>query len=147
LIAKGIYTIFLFLCETTEEYEQWTKNLERYVLQSTPILEQYDFNDKLGLGTFGYVFLAEEKENPSSSFKISVHNVENGSNSMAQDISAGDGEESKHQPCLKVAIKVIKKEKVMESKQGIEFLTNEIRVHWALEQCVSVLTLLKIYED
>jgi len=35
----------------------------------------------------------------------------------------------------------------MESKQGIEFLTNEIRVHWALEQCVSVLTLLKIYED
>ena len=48
--------------------------------------------------------------------KISVHNVENESGSMAQDISGGDGEESKHDPCQKVAIKVIKKEKVMESK-------------------------------
>ena len=65
LIAKGVYTIFLFLCETTDDYEHWAKSLERYVLQITPILEQYEFKDKLGQGTFGYVFLAEEKENPS----------------------------------------------------------------------------------
>ena len=33
----------------------------------------------------------------------------------------------------KVAIKILKKQKVLDSKQGLEFLLNEIRVHWALE--------------
>jgi hypothetical protein len=32
-----------------------------------------------------------------------------------------------------VAIKILKKQKIQESKQGLEFLQNEIRVHWALE--------------
>lgn len=44
-------------------------------------------------------------------------------------------------------MKILKKHKISESKQGREFLLNEIRVHWALEQCVSVLRLLRLYED
>ena len=46
-----------------------------------------------------------------------------------------------------MAIKILKKQKIQESKPGLEFLQNAIRVHWALEQCVSVLRLLRIYED
>jgi hypothetical protein len=33
----------------------------------------------------------------------------------------------------KVAIKILKKSKIQDSKQGLEFLLNEIRVHWGLE--------------
>jgi serine/threonine protein kinase len=35
----------------------------------------------------------------------------------------------------------------MGIESGIEFLLNEIRVHWALEQCVSVVRLLHLFES
>ena len=41
-----------------------------------------------------------------------------------------------------VAIKQLNKDKIKEIENGIEFLLNEIKVHWALEQCVSVVRLL-----
>ena len=39
------------------------------------------------------------------------------------------------------------KEELRNSERGVESLFNEVRVHWALEQCQGVLKLLKIYED
>ena len=48
---------------------------------------------------------------------------------------------------LKVAVKQLAKEKIVAIESGIEFLHNEIQVHWALEQCVSVVRLLHLFED
>jgi hypothetical protein len=36
---------------------------------------------------------------------------------------------------------------MIEAKQGIISVLNEIRVNWALEHCLSVLGLLAIHED
>ena len=46
-----------------------------------------------------------------------------------------------------MAIKIIDKKKVKSIHLGPESLINEIRVHWAVEQCDGVLKLLRIYED
>lgn len=46
-----------------------------------------------------------------------------------------------------VAIKKLKKRQVAGSKNGVMYLLNEIRVHWHLEQCSSVLKLLQLFED
>ena len=48
---------------------------------------------------------------------------------------------------VKVAIKQLSKEKIVAIESGIDFLLNEIHVHWALEQCVSVVRLLNLFED
>ena len=98
--------------------------MSNYVVQGNgSVTEHYDVKEKLGQGTFGNVYLATAKYSAQSS--------------GLSDSSAFE----------KVAIKILKKHKISESKQGREFLLNEIRVHWALEQCVSVLRLLKLYED
>lgn len=55
---------------------------------------------------------------------------------------AEDGRE-----CSEVAIKELKKEKIVGTSMGLKSLLNEIRVHWALEQCEGVLQLLGIHED
>ena len=47
----------------------------------------------------------------------------------------------------RVAIKVIKKSKILESQYGLKCMLNEIRVHWALENCAGVLDLIAIHED
>ena len=47
----------------------------------------------------------------------------------------------------KVAIKVIKKSKILESEYGLKCMLNEIRVHWALENCAGVLDLIAMHED
>ena len=47
----------------------------------------------------------------------------------------------------KVAIKKLCKMKIKGIENGLEFLLNEIKVHWALEQCVSVVRLLQLFED
>jgi hypothetical protein len=39
------------------------------------------------------------------------------------------------------------KAKINSSPKGFDFLLNEIRVHWILEQCSSVLRLLQIFES
>jgi hypothetical protein len=36
---------------------------------------------------------------------------------------------------------------MLESQQGLESMLNEIRVHWALEECPSVLGLIAMHED
>ncbi len=94
----------------------WERALEPYVIQAQPITQIYDFKEKLGQGTFGYVFLAEPKK------------VEAKKDTDNQTFSPNDKPVEE-----KVAIKILKKQKIQESKQGLEFLLNEIRVHWALE--------------
>jgi hypothetical protein len=42
---------------------------------------------------------------------------------------------------------VINKSKILSSQQGIDCMLNEIRVHWALEHCPCVLSLIAIHED
>ena len=39
----------------------------------------------------------------------------------------------------RVAIKMLKKAKLMGMRQGLRSLLNEIKVHWVLEQCEGVL--------
>lgn len=46
-----------------------------------------------------------------------------------------------------VAIKKLDKGQIVRSKNGIQQLMNEIRVHWTLEQCESVVKLIQLYED
>jgi hypothetical protein len=46
-----------------------------------------------------------------------------------------------------VAIKKLKKSQIQQGKNGIQYLLNEIKVHWALENCAIVLKLLQLYED
>ncbi len=47
----------------------------------------------------------------------------------------------------KVAIKVIKKSKILESQYGLKCMMNEIKVHWALGNCAGILDLIAIHED
>lgn len=46
-----------------------------------------------------------------------------------------------------VAIKILDKTKIAQHEHGIRNLIQEIKVHWALEECDSILRLLEIYED
>ena len=46
-----------------------------------------------------------------------------------------------------VAIKKLKKAQIAAGTNGIKYLLNEIKVHWTLEGCASVLKLLQLYED
>lgn len=46
-----------------------------------------------------------------------------------------------------MAIKKLKKLQISSSKNGVMYLLNEIRVHWVLEQCSSVLKLISLFED
>ena len=47
--------------DSAESYQDWQRALEPYVLQASPITQVYQFKEKLGQGTFGYVYLAEPK--------------------------------------------------------------------------------------
>ena len=46
-----------------------------------------------------------------------------------------------------VAIKILDKKTLSRNDYGITNLLQEIKVHWALEECGGVLHLLEIYED
>ncbi len=46
-----------------------------------------------------------------------------------------------------VAIKILDKAKLKATEHGLRNLIQEIRVHWALEECGSMLRLLELYED
>ncbi len=46
-----------------------------------------------------------------------------------------------------VAIKILDKRRLSKNDYGITNLVQEIKVHWALEECGGVLHLLEIYED
>lgn len=46
-----------------------------------------------------------------------------------------------------MAIKIINKAKINESQINKDNLVNEIRVHWALESCASILRLIQLFED
>ena len=46
-----------------------------------------------------------------------------------------------------MAIKVLNKESLQKSNQQIINLIQEIKVHWALQECDGILHLLEIYED
>jgi Protein kinase domain len=46
-----------------------------------------------------------------------------------------------------VAIKILDKCKIKQSEHGVRNLVQEIKVHWALEECDSILRLQEIYED
>ena len=50
-------------------------------------------------------------------------------------------------PDTPVAIKILDKERLSKSNNGVENLIQEIKVHWALEECDGILRLLEIYED
>lgn len=46
-----------------------------------------------------------------------------------------------------VAIKILDKRGLSRTQYGITNLLQEIKVHWALEECGGVLHLLEIFED
>ena len=46
-----------------------------------------------------------------------------------------------------VAIKILKKDKILSFKGGVDALVNEMSIHWALEHCQGVLKLLKLFEE
>ena len=46
-----------------------------------------------------------------------------------------------------MAIKQLRKSQIAEIDTGIAFLVNEIKVHWAVEECASCLKLIGLYED
>ena len=46
-----------------------------------------------------------------------------------------------------VAIKKMAKSMISQNLLSLDYLLNEIRVHWALATCTSVVKLLQLYED
>ena len=46
-----------------------------------------------------------------------------------------------------MAIKVLNKERILKTVNGIQNTIQEIKVHWALEECDGILRLFEIYED
>ena len=46
-----------------------------------------------------------------------------------------------------VAIKKMAKSMISQHLLSLDYLLNEIRVHWALATCTSVVKLLQLYED
>lgn len=50
-------------------------------------------------------------------------------------------------PSTPVAIKILDKKGLSRHEYGITNLMQEIKVHWALEECGGALHLLEIYED
>ena len=115
---------YLILAATSdEEFKQWERTLGRYTIRSWKRFEEdYEYREKLGQGAFGKVMLAVLRQ--------------------------GDNEcEESKQESDTVAVKIIDKEKIMGFKFGSQSLCNEIRVHWALDECDGVLKLLRIYED
>ena len=115
---------YLILAATSdEEIKHWERTLGRYTIRSWKRFEEdYEYREKLGQGAFGKVMLAVLRQ--------------------------GDDEcEESKQESDTVAVKIIDKEKIMGFKFGSQSLCNEIRVHWALDECDGVLKLLRIYED
>lgn len=77
----------------------------------------------LGQGSYGKVYLARSTASPS------------GLKKEEEDTSA------------MVAIKILDKSKISQSEFGVRNLLQEIKVHWELEECDSILRLQEIYED
>lgn len=48
---------------------------------------------------------------------------------------------------IKVAVKIVDKRKIARDEERKVQLFNEIRVHWALEQCDGALRLLELFEE
>jgi serine/threonine protein kinase len=94
------------------------------------VLEKYAFADLIGTGASGRVFLAQPIVNPQE---------EDGEMQLA------DGSPKNQQD--NVAIKVLSKDNIKGTVGGLANLIQEIKVHWALEECEGVLRLLEIYED
>jgi serine/threonine protein kinase len=46
-----------------------------------------------------------------------------------------------------VAIKILDKKKIEGTENGPKNLITEIKVHWAIEECDTLLRLLELYED
>jgi hypothetical protein len=56
-------------------------------------------------------------------------------------------EEVKDDKQGQVAVKILKKQNIIKSSNGIRNLVREIVVHWILQECSGFLKLLELYED
>lgn len=102
------------------------------------MVDDYEVIDELGKGSYGSVVLARQSLTaPKASGELTSRK---GESSSFQDSFRSRREEL-------VAIKILTKDHMRKSEDGMQALFNEVRVHWALEHCQGVLKLLKIYED
>lgn len=127
-----LVSYMVFLTFSPEELSTLEQAVSCYVVRSERDIDS-DFLslEKLGQGAFGEVSLAEFRQPDYGSrkrFTVQGDEVEDASNE-------------------KVAVKTIDKAKIQGIDLGPQSLINEIRVHWALEQCDAVLKLLRIYEN
>ena len=56
-------------------------------------------------------------------------------------------EEIKDDKQSQVAVKILKKDHLIKSSNGIRNMIREIVVHWNLQECSGFLKLLELYED
>ena len=127
------------------DYDGWEQILRNYTVQFGSIHDFYEVREKLGRGTFGSVYLAIERQDPRKSMSYASFNV--GEESKRLDSPAGIERKNSKVSGNKVAIKILQKKKIAASSSGVEYLLNEVRVHWALEQCEGVLGLISLIED
>ncbi len=110
------------------------------------VTEKYDFLDLIGSGASGRVFLASVKETEPAKLQRAPSQMKE-----SQNLLEPRKEEAKflRSPTARssVAIKVLSKENIQNSPNGLESLIQEVKVHWALEECDGILRLLEIYED
>jgi hypothetical protein len=67
-----VYNAIVFVTDDLDTCLLWEAAIESYVIQTTRITSVYDFKDKLGQGTFGYVFLAEPKITEDTKVAIKI---------------------------------------------------------------------------
>ena len=109
--------------------------LQRLVIQPE-IWSKYHFSKQIGEGASGKVFLASKIEKVCIDDEDSLSSIE----SMK---SSNNNDPLKQQ----VAIKVLDKNPLQKNNQKIVNLIQEIKVHWALQECDGILHLLEIFED
>ena len=56
-------------------------------------------------------------------------------------------QENKDDKQSQVAVKILKKQNLIKSSNGIQNLIREIVVHWILQECSGLLKLLELYEE
>ena len=134
--------------------------LQPYIIQHD-IWGTYNFSDLLGQGSYGKVFLASKNSEVCNEYlkcvqqiegnKVDTKNKDNSVHKSQEEVLLGQqsyrNTKRSRDVSDQVAIKIMEKNKVLNSENGVKCLVREVRVHWLIMDCDGVMQLLEIFED